>query len=69
MGVELVGHGSKTLLQDAVELHGLARGQSNRAVGDVTRDLIERQPLVGRELAAGNGDAHHEDVLEGLAGE
>ena len=43
-----------------VQLHGLPRGQPHGAVAVIARHLIERQPLLRREHAAGNADADHE---------
>ncbi len=46
-----------------VELHALASGEAHRAVGQLGQ-AIERQPLLGRELAAGHRRPDHARVVE-----
>ncbi len=53
---------------DVVVLNRLAGRQPQRAIGKVFGRIIERGPLRRRQLAAGGAlDAHHEDVVPGLA--
>ncbi len=52
--------GLEVAFQHAVQLEGLARGQSQRAVGMTRRQRIERQPLRRRAVAAGQARADHE---------
>ena len=49
-------------LQDAVELHGLPRRQPDRAVAALPGDLVQRQPLLRRDLAPGDAQPRHEAV-------
>ena len=50
----------QVLLDDAVELAGLAGGQAQRAVGVVAGDPVHLQPLLRRADAARQADAGHE---------
>ena len=52
-----------------MELHRLARRQSYGAVGDRRRDLVQAEPLLGRESTARHDDADHEDVVQRFAGQ
>ena len=47
-------------LVHTVILHGLPRGQAYCAIGIVTRELIEYQPLLWRTHSARHAHAHHE---------
>ena len=57
-------------LDDSMELKRLPRGQSQRPVGVVAGDPVERQPLRRRDDAARNAHADHEAVslLKALLG-
>ena len=55
-------------LEDAVELEGLARGEAERGGGNIARELIKNEPLVGGGLAAGEAHAEHEREGFFLAG-
>ena len=46
-----------------VELHALARGEAQRAAGELGQ-AVECQPLLGRDTSAGHGGAHHAGVVE-----
>ena len=62
--VECTRERTETVLHHAVELDGLAGGESNGSVGDVRRHLVEREPLLARDVTARYDDADHEDVVE-----
>ena len=48
------------ILDDPVELEGLARGDADLVVAVLARELIELQPLRGAAMPAGQADADHE---------
>ena len=48
---------------DEVELHALAGRQAHRPVGELG-EAVEGEPLLGGELAARDGGAHHARVGE-----
>jgi hypothetical protein len=53
---------------DVVVLDPLTRGDAQRPVRVILRSRVESQPLPGRQLASGGAlDAHHEEVVVGLA--
>ena len=45
-----------------MELHGLARGDAQAALGEIVRHAVQLQPLRGRQHAAGRAGADHEAV-------
>ena len=50
-------------LQDAVELNGLARGDTDRAVGETFAQGVQRQILVRRQPPARHARARHDGVF------
>ena len=55
-------------LEDAVELEGLACGEAERGGGNIARELVKNEPLVGGGLAAREAHAEHEGEGFFLAG-
>ena len=56
----------EVLLQHAVQLQALPRGDAQRGVADFVAQVELGQQLVAGELAAGDGGADHEAVELGL---